>query len=215
MARFRLIPSFLITRPMAYVGKIFAKKPFTMPDGDRRNKDTVYFPEELAKKGQTILDRDLSLSDVFTHTPHLTPNARGLIGMNIYNCTGCKLCARNCPNKCIEMVEADPQPPHWKKERLLQHPQIFVGRCMFCGICVESCRFDSLYHTPGFDGATKNKTELYHDYHKLFKIYQLYYPEKYKQHKKEYEEEYGSFYSEDDIFREMVNSLEEKRKEKK
>lgn len=200
MAKLKLIPSFLITRPMAYVGKILFKKPFTMPDGDRRNENTIYFPEKLAENGQTILDRDLSLSDVFKHTPHLTPNARGLIGLNIFNCTGCRLCARNCPNKCIEMVEADPQPPHWKKDKPLVHPQIYLGRCMYCGICVESCRFDSLYHTPGFDAATKDKKDLYHDYTKLFQIYQLYYPEKYKDQKRVYEEEFGNFYTQDDIF---------------
>ena len=71
MAKFKLIPSFLITRPLAYVGKIFFKKPFTIPDGDRKNENTIYFPEKLAEKGQTILDRDLSLSDVLKHTPHL------------------------------------------------------------------------------------------------------------------------------------------------
>ncbi len=194
MVKIRLIPSFLITRPMTFVGKLLFKKPFTMPDGDRRNKDTIYFPKELAKKGQTITDRnpELTLSDVFKHTPHITPNARGLIGLNALNCTGCKACARICPNKCIEMVLVEPQPKHWKKDRPLEHPQIFIGRCLYCGFCVESCRFDALFHTPGFDAASSRKKDLFHTYRDLYKIYQLYYPEVYEKQWKEYEKEYGS-----------------------
>ncbi|MHA1974752.1 MAG: 4Fe-4S binding protein [Candidatus Hodarchaeales archaeon] len=196
---FRLIPNILITRPLAYVGRLLFKKPITIPDGDRRNKDTVYFPKELAKKGQTILDRDLTLSDVYKHTPHITPNARGLIALNALNCIGCQACYRVCPNKCIEMVEVDPAPPHWvekqkgkEKPKPLLHPQIFIGRCSYCGFCVEACRFDALYHTPGFDAATSNKEDLYHTYRELYKIYQLYYPEEYDKQWREYEQKYGS-----------------------
>ncbi|MHA2075056.1 MAG: 4Fe-4S dicluster domain-containing protein [Candidatus Hodarchaeales archaeon] len=200
MAKFRLIPSFLITRPMTFVGKLLFKKPFTMPDGDRRNKDTVYFPKELAKKDKTILDRnpELSLSDVFSHTPHITPNARGIIGLNYLNCTGCKACSRICPNKCIEMVLVEPQPKHWKKNRLLEHPQMFIGRCSYCGFCVESCKFDALYHTPGFDAASSRKEDLFHSNRDLFDIYKLYYPKEYEKQLKEYEKEYGPFDIEDE-----------------
>jgi formate hydrogenlyase subunit 6/NADH:ubiquinone oxidoreductase subunit I len=195
---FKLIPNILITRPLAYVGRLLFKKPITIPDGDRRNKDTIYYPKSLAKKNQTILDCDLTLSDVFKHTPHITPNARGLIGLNALNCTGCQACFRVCPNKCIEMVEVKPLPPHWvekykdkEKIRPLLHPQIFIGRCLYCGFCVESCKFDALYHTPGFDAATISKENLHHSYRELYKIYQLYYPQEYEKQWKEYEIKYG------------------------
>ena len=201
MAKFKLIPSFLITRPMTYVGKLLFKKPFTMPDGDRRNKDTIYFPKDLAKKGQTILDRSpkLTLSDVFEYTPHISPNYRGLIGLNIMNCTGCKACARICPNKCIEMVVVEPRPKHWKKDRDLEHPQMFIGRCSYCGFCVESCRFDALYHTPGFDGASAKKEDLFYTNNDLYGIYKLYYPKEHEKQLKEYEKEYSSSKNEKEV----------------
>ena len=194
----------MITRPMAFVARNILKKPVTIPDGDRRNKDTVYFPKALAEKGQTVLDRDLTLTDVFESTPHISPNARGLIGLNALNCVGCQACARICPNKCIEMVEVDEVPPHWaekqksrEKPRPLLHPQIFIGRCLYCGFCVEACNYDALIHTPGFDAATSVKEDLHHSYRELYKIYQLYYPDEYKRQWKEYEEKYTNYGNEE------------------
>ncbi|MFX0184846.1 MAG: 4Fe-4S binding protein [Candidatus Hodarchaeota archaeon] len=192
MVNFRYIPNLLITRPLAYIGRhLFFKKPITIPDGDRRNKNTIYFPEELAKTGQTILDRDFSFSDVFKHTPHISPNYRGLLTLNLMNCTGCKACFRACPNKCIEMKLLDPQPPHWTKKRPLETPQMFIGRCMYCGLCVDACRFDALYHSAGFDGASAKKEDLFHDYFDLYDLYKLYFPNEYEKQKEEYVKEYG------------------------
>jgi formate hydrogenlyase subunit 6/NADH:ubiquinone oxidoreductase subunit I len=167
------------------------KRPITIPDGDRRNKDTIYFPEELAKKGQTILDRDFSFSNVFENTPHISPNYRGLLALNLMNCTGCKACLRACPNKCIEMVVLDPQPPHWTKKRPLESPQMFIGRCMYCGLCVDACRFDALYHSAGFDGASSRKEDLYYYYFDMYNVYKLYFPKEHEGQQKEYIEMHG------------------------
>ncbi len=191
MVNFRYIPNLLITRPLAYIARHFMKRPITIPDGDRRNKDTIYFPEELAKQGQTILDRDFSFSDVFKHTPHISPNFRGLLALNLMNCTGCKACFRACPNQCIEMKLLDPQPPHWEKKRPLESPQMFIGRCMYCGLCVASCKFDALFHSAGFDGAASRKEELYHNYFDLYNVFKLYFPKEYAEQQKEYVETYG------------------------
>lgn len=192
MVNFRYIPNLLITRPLAYISRhIFFKRPITIPDGDRRNKDTIYFPEELAKKGETVLDRDFSFSDVFKHTPHISPNFRGLLALNLMNCTGCKACLRACPNKCIEMILVDPQPPHWEKKRPLETPQMFLGRCMYCGLCVDACRFDALFHSAGFDAASSNKEDLHHTYNDLFDTFKLYFPVDHENLKNEYVEKYG------------------------
>ncbi|MFW9906441.1 MAG: 4Fe-4S binding protein [Candidatus Thorarchaeota archaeon] len=187
----RITRKLFIIRPLGYIFKQFRRKPITIPDGDRRNKDTIYFPNELAKKGQTVLDRDLSFSDVFKHTPHISPNFRGLVALNIMNCTGCKACERSCPNKCIEMKLLDPQPPHWEKKRPLESPQIFIGRCMYCGFCVEACRFDALHHSAGFDGASSKKEDLYYNYFDLYDIYKLYFPKEHERQQQEYVETYG------------------------
>lgn len=191
MVNFRYVPNLLITRPLAYIFRHFMKRPMTIPDGDRRNKDTIYFPEELAKKGQTILDMDFSFSDVFEHTPHISPNYRGLLALNLMKCTGCKACFRACPNKCIEMVLLDPQPPHWTKKRPLESPQMFIGRCMYCGLCVDACNFDALVHSAGFDGASSRKEDLHYNYIDLYDVYKLYFPKEHEEQQKEYIEAHG------------------------
>ncbi|UCE13536.1 MAG: 4Fe-4S binding protein [Candidatus Heimdallarchaeota archaeon] len=191
MVNFRYIPNLLITRPLAYIFRHFLKRPITIPDGDRRNKDTIYFPEELAKKGETILDRDFSFSNVFKHTPHISPNYRGLLALNLMNCTGCKACFRACPNKCIEMVLLDPQPPHWTKKRPLESPQMFIGRCMYCGLCVDACKFDALFHSAGFDGASSRKEDLFYNYLDLYDVFKLYFPKEHETQQKEYVETHG------------------------
>jgi len=33
-------------------------------------------------------------------------------------------------------------------------------RCIFCGLCVDACRFDALYHTPIVDLSEEDRADL-------------------------------------------------------
>jgi NAD-dependent dihydropyrimidine dehydrogenase PreA subunit len=46
-------------------------------------------------------------------------------------CTGCMLCARNCPQKCIS---GERKKPHL----------IDTEKCIRCGVCMDSCKFDAV-----------------------------------------------------------------------
>lgn len=46
-------------------------------------------------------------------------------------CTGCMLCARNCPQKCIS---GEKKKPH----------RIETEKCIRCGICLDSCKFEAV-----------------------------------------------------------------------
>ncbi|MCF8095670.1 MAG: 4Fe-4S binding protein, partial [Desulfobacteraceae bacterium] len=47
-------------------------------------------------------------------------------------CTGCRSCARQCPQECIS---GEKKKPH----------VIDASRCIRCGICMETCKFDAVY----------------------------------------------------------------------
>jgi len=62
---------------------------------------------------------------------------RGCIDWDSDKCTGCGICAMDCPANAIEMIVID------KKEKrfVLQY---HVDRCTFCAQCVHSCNHGCL-----------------------------------------------------------------------
>lgn len=64
-------------------------------------------------------------------------NFRGCIIWTADNCTGCGLCAMDCPANAIEMIVLDK-----KAKRFVMH--YHVDRCTFCAQCVHSCRQECL-----------------------------------------------------------------------
>jgi formate hydrogenlyase subunit 6/NADH:ubiquinone oxidoreductase subunit I len=62
---------------------------------------------------------------------------RGRLIWNPQKCTGCGLCATDCPARAIEVLVLDK-----KAKRFVFHYQ--VDNCTFCAQCVHSCRQDSL-----------------------------------------------------------------------
>jgi formate hydrogenlyase subunit 6/NADH:ubiquinone oxidoreductase subunit I len=57
---------------------------------------------------------------------------RGMVTWDPRNCTGCELCARDCPADAIEFNIVDR-----KAKRFTLHYR--VDRCLFCAQCVKSC----------------------------------------------------------------------------
>jgi formate hydrogenlyase subunit 6/NADH:ubiquinone oxidoreductase subunit I len=62
---------------------------------------------------------------------------RGKLTWDASKCTGCGLCAKDCPADAIEMVVNDKKN---KQFVMLYH----LDRCTFCSQCVENCRFGCL-----------------------------------------------------------------------
>ncbi|MFW9994993.1 MAG: 4Fe-4S binding protein [Candidatus Odinarchaeota archaeon] len=139
-----------VLRPMYRVGRIFMKHPITLQYPHK----TPFIPE------------------------YIHPRSRGYHFLDMEKCTGCQQCFRACPNYCIEMVnreeplkiELDGSPIEYQfseKNKKKIFPQIWVARCMFCGLCVDACRFDALHHTPhigepvpGYDDLMIHPPEL-------------------------------------------------------
>lgn len=62
---------------------------------------------------------------------------RGKLLWNRETCTGCGLCAKDCPSNAIEVIVIDRK----AKQFVFNYN---VDQCLFCAQCVHSCRQGSL-----------------------------------------------------------------------
>jgi NADH-quinone oxidoreductase subunit I len=76
-------------------------------------------------------------------------------------CTGCASCAKYCPLGIIEIV-TDPNGEAMQDGQKygIEVFDIDLGRCMFCGLCVEACPYDALHMGSGFEQGQYSRGNL-------------------------------------------------------
>ena len=76
-------------------------------------------------------------------------------------CTGCASCAKYCPLGIIKIVTSPSETAMQEGDKYaIDVFDIDIGRCMFCGLCVDACPYDALHMGSGFEEGTYTRAEL-------------------------------------------------------
>lgn len=83
-------------------------------------------------------------------------------------CTGCASCAKYCPLGIIRIVTHPSEKAVDEGDKyVLDVFDIDMGRCMFCGLCVEACPYDALHMGSGFEEGKYSRRDLVIDKQRL------------------------------------------------
>ncbi len=76
---------------------------------------------------------------------------RGKLKFYPEKCVGCKLCMRDCPSGAIEIRKLNAEG---------FEAEIDLGKCIYCGQCVDSCLKKALEVTAEYELAQLDNTKL-------------------------------------------------------
>jgi formate hydrogenlyase subunit 6/NADH:ubiquinone oxidoreductase subunit I len=100
----------------------------------------VYSPEQLGEVYKAKLPMNPNRIEL--------PKNEDSILLDQDLCIGCNACARECPTKCITMIDIPkptPKPGEKVAKRIWKEPSVNDAECVRCGTCISVCPKDCLY----------------------------------------------------------------------
>lgn len=121
---------FSLVKGLAITLRQMFARPFTVQYPEER----VMWPERT--RGRLVMPRDPATGAV--------------------RCTACLMCEKICPNNSIEIKVRTDENNKRKLQDFLHH----LDRCSYCGLCVETCAFNSLRMSREHEVAVRDKARL-------------------------------------------------------
>lgn len=159
---------FGLLKAMKVTMKNFIRTPFTIQYPDRKvgirgaaEHEGVSTIGLITKDPKTAMKAAAGMYSVPVNIPQNSRFRGNEFTWYEDRCTGCASCAKYCPLGIIEIVTSPGGIDVQEGESFaIDVFDIDIGRCMFCGLCVEACPYDALHMGTTFERSRYERDAL-------------------------------------------------------